>query len=189
MSFTLSTFKQAVGLGSRPNNFKVTIASPTGLTLPTFTGIADATAWSLLCKSAAVPGFSIGVVEVPVQGGRRMKLPGDRTFAEWTATFIADEKLAVRSFFENWIANIATNDFQRVSKVGLTTSNITSDYKQNIQVQQLDAKGTNVIKGLYVLKEAFPTDISAIDLSYDSTDTIEEFSVTFQYSFISYTTV
>jgi hypothetical protein len=189
MSFTLSTFKQAVGLGSRPNNFKVTIASPIGLTLPTFTGIADATAWSLLCKSAAVPGFSIGVVEVPVQGGRRMKLPGDRTFAEWTATFIADEKLAVRSFFENWIANIATNDFQRVSKVGLTTSNITSDYKQNIQVQQLDAKGTNVIKGLYVLKEAFPTDISAIDLSYDTTDTISEFSVTFQYSYVSYTTV
>ena len=26
----------------------------------------------------------------------------------------------------------------------------------------------------------FPTEVSAIDLSYDSTDTIEEFTVTFQ---------
>ena len=35
----------------------------------------------------------------------------------------------------------------------------------------------------YKFKDIFPTSISAIDLSYDTTDTIEEFTVEFQINF------
>jgi|688.fasta_scaffold90703_4 hypothetical protein len=182
MSFTLSTFKNALGQGSRPNNFKITFGNPLGLNLPRFTStIADSGSYSLLCKSAAIPAFTIGVVEIPVQGGRRMKLPGDRTYGDWTATFIADQDQVLRKYFEDWIAGISTNNFENRSKSTI------ADYKQNIQVQQLDVSGNNIANGFYVLKDSFPTDVSAIDLSYDTTDTISEFSVTFQYSYITYT--
>lgn len=188
MAFKLSQFKTALEQGSRPNNFKIIFGKPSTLANPSFTtalvGTApDATQYAILCKAAAIPAFTIGVVEIPLQGGRRMKLPGDRTYGEWTATFISDESFGVRKFFENWIGGIATNDFESVTKSSIT------DYKQNIQVQQLDVSGSNVASGLYVLKDSFPTDISAIDLSYDSTDAIAEFSVTFQYSYVSYTVV
>lgn len=173
MSFTLSTFKNAVGQGSRPNNFEVSFASPFGIASPT--GVTN---WRLLCKAAAIPALTIGVIEVPVQGGRRMKLPGDRTYAEWTATFIADEAHRVRTYFENWISAIHTNNFESTSR---STSQF--DYKSNITVQQLNVRGDTVANGKYVLKEAYPTDISAIDVSYDSTDAIEEFSVTFQFAY------
>jgi len=188
MAFKLSQFKTALEQGSRPNNFKITFGKPFTLANPSFitpsVGTApDATQYAVLCKAAAIPAFTIGVVEIPLQGGRRMKLPGDRTYGEWTASFIADESFGVRKFFETWMAGISTNNFENSSKSTI------ADYKQNIEVQQLDVTGSNVTSGLYVLKDSFPTDVSAIDLSYDSTDAISEFSVTFQYSYISYTTV
>jgi len=34
------------------------------------------------------------------------------------------------------------------------------------------------------LYDAFPTDVSAIDLSYDTTDAVQEFTVTFQYHYL-----
>lgn len=174
MPFTLSTFKNAVGQGSRPNNFKITFSSPAGILAPTITN------WDLLCKAAAVPALTIGVIEVPLQGGRRMKLPGDRTYAEWTATFIADQSHSIRSYFESWISAIHTNNFESTTR---SASPGVTDYKSSITVQQLDLKGNDVLNGKYVLKEAYPTDISAIDLSYDTTDAIEEFSVTFQFAY------
>lgn len=173
MPFTLSQFNTQIADAARPNQFTVTFTPPSGVTIPNS---------SLLCKSGAIPGMTIGVIEVPVQGGRRIKLPGDRTFAEWTATFIADPQLGIRAGFEKWMSGIANSDYNTDQKAsGL----ISGDYKQTIVVQQLNAKGDPVNGGTYTLKEAFPTDISAIDLSYDTTDAIEEFTVTFQFTYFT----
>jgi hypothetical protein len=166
MSFSVTTFKTNLASGSRPNLFNVTITPPTGIQIANHT---------ILCKGAAVPGLTLGVIEVPYRG-RRIKLPGDRTFAEWTATFIADQSLNLRAGFETWMATISSNDF---GSTNLRTS--TNEYRQNIVVDHL--KDDGAVSKSYTLKEAFPTDISQIDLSYDTTDTIEEFTVTFQYSY------
>ena len=166
MSFSVTNLKTNLVSGSRPNLFNVTITTPSGITLPNHT---------ILCKGAAVPALTMGIIEVPYRG-RRIKLPGDRTFAEWTATFIADQNHNLRAGFERWMSSIAGNDF---SSQAFRTS--TADYKTTILCQHLKDDGS-VIK-TYSLREAFPTDVSQIDLSYDSTDTIEEFTVTFQYSY------
>ena len=166
MSFSVTTFKTNLASGSRPNLFNVTITPPLGIAIPNHT---------ILCKGAAVPGLTLGVIEVPYRG-RRIKLPGDRTFAEWTATFIADQRHNLRAGFEAWMASISSNDF---GATNLRASNV--EYKQNIVVDHLKDDGG--VSKSYTLKEAFPTDISQIDLSYDTTDTIEEFTVTFQYSY------
>lgn len=191
MSFSLSTFRNAVALGSRPNNFSITFANPTGngLAAPTINPIPGqvvSTTWNLLCKSAAVPAMSIGVVEIPVQGGRRVKIPGDRTFAEWTATFIADQNHLVRKYFEAWVSTIHTSNFEAVSRTESPTTGTTiTGYKSDITIQQLNPNGATVTNGKYVLIDAYPSDVSAIDLSYDTTDSIEEFTVTFQYSYFT----
>jgi len=43
-----------------------------------------------------------------------------------------------------------------------------------------NAGDSNVVLAEYEFIDIFPTEVSQIDLSYDSSDTIEEFTVTFQ---------
>ena len=47
-------------------------------------------------------------------------------------------------------------------------------------VEQLDRSGNTVRK--YTLLNCFPKDVAAIDVGYDSVDTISEFGVTFGYT-------
>lgn len=168
MSFSISTFNTALAGGIRPNQFSIEIATPpTGVTLTNF---------PILCKAAAVPGMTIGLIEVPFRG-RRVKFPGDRTFAEWTVTVINQKDQAIRTGFENWSNFTAARDFTTAAISAKTSSN----YKVNVDIKQL--KDDNSVIRTYQLRDAFVVDVGAIELSYDTTDSIEEFTVTFQYSY------
>ena len=168
MSFSISTFNTALAGGIRPNQFSIEIATPpTGITLTNF---------PVLCKAAAVPGMTIGLIEVPFRG-RRVKFPGDRTFAEWTVTVISQKDHAIRTGFEDWANLIAASDF--TSKA--ISAKTSSSYKVNVDIKQL--KDDNSVIRTYQLRDAFVVDVGAIELSYDTTDAIEEFTVTFQYSY------
>lgn len=174
---TLSNLKSALAGGSRPNLFNVTVDRPT-ISGVTFAKITDA---DLLCKAAAVPAMTIGTIEVPFRG-RSIKIPGDRTFAEWTATFISDGSFALRKDFEVWVDAIKIADYGGGD--GLTNlSKTLSAYYSSVTIKQLTED--NKVSRTYVLKEAFPTDVSAMDVSYDTTDTLQEFTVTFQYSYFT----
>lgn len=59
-----------------------------------------------------------------------------------------------------------------------TGFNDPAEYQTDLSVDQLDKDGL-VIKS-YNFRSCFPTNITAIDLNYDTVDTIEEFQVTFQ---------
>jgi hypothetical protein len=52
------------------------------------------------------------------------------------------------------------------------------DYQSDAMVHQLDRDGSTLRS--YKFKSIFPTNISTIDLSYETTDTIEEFTVEMQ---------
>jgi hypothetical protein len=167
MSFSISDFRSALAGGTHANLFTFSLgATPSGVTLTNFT---------TMCKAGAIPALTLGIIEVPFRG-RRVKIPGDRTFGEWTATFINSADQSLRANFEAWTAYIATNDFTTTS----ISTKTASDYKSTITIEQLNDAGTAI--KTYALQNAFPSDISAIDLSYDTVDAIEEFSVTFQYS-------
>lgn len=166
---TLTNLKTSIGLGSRPNLFRVAF-SGAPVTFTTTNG-------NLLCKAAALPGYTIGIVEVPYRG-RRIKLPGDRTFAEWTATFLVDSAMNIRRDFEAWMKAVKTNNFNATA-----IRESSASYFGQIDVYQLNDQGDD-IKAVS-LTDAFPTDVSQIDLSFDTTDAIEEFTVTFQYQYHS----
>ena len=54
-------------------------------------------------------------------------------------------------------------------------------YFTNLKVEQFD-RNESVIK-TYDFKDAWPSDVSAIDLSYGDNDTIERFTITWQYQY------
>jgi hypothetical protein len=182
MAHTLTDFKKAlIGGGARPNLFEVTIPSlPFGIS---FGGAGDVDNFSMLCKAAALPASNVAPIDVPFRG-RIFKVAGDRTFDTWTVTVINDENFSVRRAMELWMQNIA----QYQDGSGATNPN---DYMRNAIVKQLgrvastSGTGVNAGAGLtpiaqYKFYDIFPTNISQIDLSYDTSDTIEEFTVEFQ---------
>jgi hypothetical protein len=138
---------------------------------------------NLLCKSAALPGSNLGVIEVPFRG-RTVKIAGDRTFDTWTATFFNDKDFKLRSFFEQWANSINTHEGNTAP---LFTPNNSSGYMADLGVKQLekDASEEGAILRTYSLKYCFPTNVSQIDVAYDSNDQIEEFTVEFQYSYFT----
>ena len=177
---TISQFKSAlVGGGARPNLFEVE--------LTTFPDAAAAADWDpnnfrFMCKAAQLPASTIANIDVPFRG-RIFKVAGDRSVDTWTVTVINDENFAVRNAFEEWMEGIAKLD----NNLGATDP---SAYMANATVYQLGRGSTsssqdnggesNSVLKEYVFEDIFPTEVSSIDLSYDSSDTIEEFTVTFQ---------
>lgn len=178
-TFSLERFRDAIGAGSRPNLFLVRVTPPTGVTLEGF---------EYVCRAASLPGSTSGLIEVPMNGGRRLKIAGDRTFPEWTTTILNDENFIIRSQFELWQNSMVKTNYNlgvvgnREIGVGavLSESGLTNGV---VEVYQLDSSGESVKNAEMKLINCWPSDISSIDLSYDTTDTVEEFTVTWTYDY------
>lgn len=175
---TLSNLQSALGGGSRPNLFSVQITFPSAITSSNLSDTEN-----YLCKAAAIPAMTIGSIEVPFRG-RSIKVPGDRSFAEWSPTFISDAGFSIRKKMESWVDWIKSADF---SAATLRNPNSLKgdDYYGTVTVKQLN-EDAGVMR-VYRLALAFPTDVSSMDLSYDTTDALQEFTATFQYSYFSAT--
>ena len=175
---TIADFKsKLIGGGARPNLFEVELT-----TLPASVQGWDADTFKFMCKAANMPAQNIASIDVPFRG-RTFKVAGDRTIDPWTITVINDEDFRLRRAFEEWSEQIAKLD----NNLGTTEPGA---YMVNAKVYQLgrgstasskDNSGTsNAVLAEYEFVDIFPTNVSQIDLSYDSTDTIEEFTVEFQ---------
>ena len=189
---SLSQFKSAlIGGGARPNLFEVELTFPLGvnqLVQSDGGSTFDLENFKFMCKAAALPASNVASIEVPFRG-RTLKVAGDRTFDTWTITVINDENFRHRRSFEAWMQNIA----QYSDHSGLTNPN---DYMAEGVVRQLGRGEVNRETGTgsggnanvlaqYRFFDIFPTNVAAIDLSYDSSDTIEEFTVEFQVQYFA----
>ena len=175
---TISEFKSTLaGGGARPNLFEVELT-----TFPSAITGWDADTFKYLCKAANLPASTIASIDVPFRG-RTFKVAGDRSIDLWNVTVINDEDFKLRRSFEAWMELIAKLD----NNLGATNP---SSYMSNATVHQLgrgstvnsttNAGADSSILASYNFVDIFPTAVSAIDLSYDSGDTIEEFTVEFQ---------
>ena len=179
MAHSLVDFKkQLAGGGTRPNLFQVNLdeIEVEGSDFPEGS--------NMLIKAASLPASNVAPVEVPFRG-RIFKVAGDRTFDTWSLTVINDIDFSIRNSMEAWMQHIgqhadasgATNpgDYQIDADV-VQYSRVPSDLTS---IQGTGDENMNVAKA-YKFYGIFPTNISAIDLSYDTGDTIEEFTVEFQ---------
>ena len=191
---TLSRFKSRLnGGGARPNLFEANINFPNDLSTPAgvksnwLTGAQED--FQFFCKATSMPAATIGVVDVPFRG-RILKVAGDRTFEPWTVTVINDEDFNVRKSFELWAEGINS----LVSGVGEVDPTV---YMGQGHIRQLSRSqtvagdesttqpGVQKATHVYQVHDIWPSEISSIDLSYDSSDAIEEFTVTFQVEYIT----
>lgn len=158
---SIDSFKAGVTNFLRPTKFRVTAPS-----------ILDR-GTEFLVKAAQLPASTLGVIEVPFMG-RKIKVAGDRTFVEWTMTIQQDEAYTIRKQLEEWSAQI--NDHKL--NVG---PNAIAAYKHDIIVEQLAIDDSVV--ATYKLVGGFPMEIGAIENSFESVDTVSEYTVTVAYDY------
>jgi len=195
-SRTLEDFKaRLIGGAARPNLFECELYFPpfalgasTAANTDNTRSVSELSRFMI--KSANLPASNVGVIDVPFRG-RSLKIAGDRTFDVWTITVINDVDFSLRTAFERWMNAINKHDdnsglinpaqyqrdafvkqFGRAS-VSSANSSVTSP-TQTVPGDQIP-----VLKA-YKFHGVFPTAVSAIDLSYDSNDAIEEFTVDLQ---------
>jgi len=188
---TISNFKSILkGGGARPNLFEVTIPEFPGYVTKDGEMLKDLT---FMCKSANLPASNTASVDVPFRG-RILKVAGDRTFDPWTLTIINDEDFRIRHAMEQWMNGI--NKLSNYTGASNPNSYMVDAYVYQLgkgsggQIETTTAvpdagagrvAGTkaNVLRS-YRFYDIFPTNISEVALSYDTSDTIEEFTVEFQ---------
>ena len=163
----ITDFKsKLIGGGARPNLFEVELAFPEEIAIDN--DVKEKARF--LVKAAALPASNITPIDVNFRG-RILKIVGDRTFDTWTITVINDTDFAIRSAFEKWM-----NSINRLSDA--TGTNNPADYQEDAYVHQLDRDGSTL--RTYRFYDVFPTQISQVDLSYETVDTIQEFTVELQ---------
>ena len=155
-----------IGGGARPNLFKAIVNFPAY-------AAGDTELTSFLCKGAQLPGSVIAQLDVPFRG-RQLKIAGDRTFENWTITVLNDTGMEIRNAMERWMNGIN----EHIANTGLSNP---TDYQADMAIEQLNKAG-DVTKS-YTVRGAYPVNVSAIDLSYDTNDAIEEFTVEFAYQY------
>lgn len=167
MAFNVNEIRSQLALGGARNSlFQVQFTNPAN-------SVADIKV-PFLVRSAQIPPSTLGTIEVPYFG-RKIRLAGDRTFGQWTVTVINDEDFLIRNAMEEWSNKINTlqgnlRDFGAASP---------SLYKAQAQITQFSKTGIPI--RTYTFNGIYPSEISGIEMDWNATDTIEEFTVTFQY--------
>ena len=163
----ITDFKSKLtGGGARPNLFEVELDFPEEIEIAN--DVKDKSRF--LVKAAALPASNITPIDINFRG-RILKIAGDRTFDTWTVTVINDTDFAIRSAFEKWM-----NQINKLSDA--TGAQDPADYQEDAFVHQLDRDGSTL--RTYKFFDVFPTNISQVDLSYETIDTLEEFTVELQ---------
>ena len=158
MAHSIHDFSSRFKGGVRANLFNCRITPPNRL-VPDF---------EFHCKGTSMPASTIGNIDVPYRG-RQLKVPGDRTFADWTVTVFNDNGMYIRGVFEEWMAKLQDH-WENKQDVGM------SPYGK-ATVTQLRRDGGS--ERTYSITSMYPTEVAAIDVAWDSNDAVEEYAVTF----------
>lgn len=189
MTFNINQFKNQLTYGgARPSLFQVQLTLPANLSDPVDNGVADATGIpapvverkvAFMCKATSIPASTVSAIDVPYFG-RKTKVAGNRTFAPWSITIINDEDFIVRKAVENWLAAI-NGHASNLKNSGVTSR--PSDYQSTAIVRQFSKGPEELAIRAYKFVNLFPTEVSTIELDWNTTDAIEEFQVTFEYDY------
>ena len=170
---SIEEFKAVLqGGGVRPTMFQVEMAFPDAVVVDPTQADNEGT---YLIKAAQLPASTVGFVEVPFRG-RKLKVSGDRTFEDWSVTVTNDVSFGLRKGFEKWSELIQNMNFA-------LGSNELNDYFASAVVRQLDRDGNQL--RAYRFEGIWPTEVAAIELDFDTQDTVEEFGVTFKVQYWS----
>lgn len=168
-----------------------------------------------LCKSLKLPGQTIDH-NVLSYFGRAVKIPGARSYEPIALEFFHTNNYSMLELFQEWQGILASHDGNRmgvhehVRKHGEGPSTIQSLRKPvygtitlnhysnegtgskliaTTPLLNLFSKSKHKLAATYVLHGAFPTAISGLSFSYDESETVQQYGVTFEYQAMSYISV
>jgi len=164
MVLNVNDFKAKLNGGVRSNLFKITLASPVN-------GLEVANVGAFLAKTGELPGSTITPIILPFRG-RQLKISGDKTFDPWTVTIMNDPEFKIRKALEQWMSGINNHED------GQGTND---NYFVDLRIESQDREG-NTLRA-YKLKDAWPSDLGPIAVSFDAENQLQEYQVTFQYQY------
>ena len=159
--------------GASPNLFEVDIKWPWTSTTRTNYNI----------KTTFLPA-SISTSTTVNYLGRVFKFAGERTYPQWTCTFLNDEDFKLRNALERWSDYISGHvKLGRTAQVNQSKTG-PLDYQSSAILTQFSKNGNPLKK--YTFNGLYPLTLTDIPVSWDTTNAIEEFTATFEYQY--YTT-
>ena len=161
--------------GAAPNLFEVDIVWPW----------TSSTRTNYNIKTTFLPA-SISTSTTVNYLGRVFKFAGERTYPQWTCTFLNDEDFKLRNALERWSDYISGHVKLGRTRVQSTAGreNMPLDYQSSAILTQFSKNGNPLKK--YTFNGLYPLTLTDIPVSWDTTNAIEEFTATFEYQY--YTT-
>ena len=168
MAGTINDFKSSFKTDlARPSRFDVQINAP--LALVPYMG--DVRRLTYRCDSAQLPGRTFATAEQKIGSNPVEKFPYLTTYNDMDLTFIVDDDMKQKVFFDQWLELINPS------------LNYNYQYKQNyatiITVNQYDV--TNKLSYSVDLYDAYPISMNQLDLDWSS-EGFHKLSVTFAYT-------
>ena len=169
--FSVEKLKSQIGEFAKGNKYNVTIAPPSFLSTSNIPNTLR-----LVCETVSLPAKSLASVPHDIYGPPR-EMPYRETFTESALSFILDDALRVKEFFDAWQANI----------INPTTSNPSyyNDYVGTIKISRLsnDATSFTAADSSYNIElvEAYPSAVGEVALGHSQGNEVLKLSVTFKY--------
>lgn len=170
--FSVSQFKSNVKI-TRPNLFFVEITVPSGISY----ALSN---FQFRCEATELPGRTVATSDSSSYGPTT-KYAYDVTYNDINLQIIASEDMAERKMFETWIDNIVTPSAGGVGTRGGLIKYYDNYASGELRIHQLKDDGNKI--ATYTLYNAYPIQLSPMNLSWEDTNTYQRFSVTMTYRY------
>lgn len=172
--FNISKFtSKLVGGGARTNLMEMQLTTPPGG--------GSTVDWVYMCKASQIPPSTITPIEVPYFG-RNVKVAGEsREFPALSTTVVNDEGHKLKIALELWMATFNGHRNNK-AEAGRFTSR--SNFTRQLTLKMFRKDGAE--DQVWKFTGCWPSNISAIDLNWDSGNTIQEFTVDWQYDYYTH---
>lgn len=186
-SIVQNMLQRTVGDGARATKFQILFQFTNPKSAP------SADDMMVLAKTTSFPGKSHATIDFKFKG-RSIPLRGQTKYTQtWECTFYLTEDHALKNAFENWIEALdERHNYMQALPAGVAETqrlhNTTKNYTTTIILYQRnfdDDQDTAV----YEMHNVFPIEVSPIQYNYEQQGQIQEFTVTFAYSYFTMKTM
>lgn len=136
------------------------------------------------CEATELPGRTVATADEQSHGPS-IKHAYETTYADVNLQIIASEDMRERAFFEIWIENIVNNTSFDQTGTYFGTGGLSQYYddyaRGQVRLYQLNDQNKQLAR--YTLYNAFPIQISPMNLTWEETNTYQRFAITMTYRF------
>ena len=115
MAESLTNFISGFKNPAKTNMYKLVFRGENGAVVPSGLDIR--------AKGAQLPTAEMGIMEIPYKG-RKVKIPAERSFSEWTVTVMETNDMNVRRSFEKWMSVMDAEDEIKRNTAALSTIDV-----------------------------------------------------------------